>query len=332
MSDKQIFTSVSSSSGFAGLEATMTIVHNIITTYHMTGSIDLLAFQNGGDPSQLAKIFVNGTNGYFITSCNLSNLSACNQVIDGVIDYAANNFANQINITNGQVYGNVAQLGYTFSTYTELLGLQNAPTIITPAIEQARGNLESLDNQMNSYNSFMAHLLSSWVVKYMDPTTLQSLKNTFSNITSNINLLLDQNTGGIDCYETPQDCVAIEQNIIESWSFVNDSFIDRFSKAYELHYGLHSMPSYIPNYDGIAYPVGNNKYVKVQTSSGIIEQPLMQIWQSNNTLFINETSIGFVETLSPGIVGYNWVIPQFLPAPQSPMVFGVTCYEIDNPI
>jgi hypothetical protein len=136
LSDKQVFQANADSSGFAGLFDTSAYIQDIISTYHIKGSVNLYAYQNGGNPSQLAQIFTNNTNGYYITSCDLSNLSLCQQVVNGVIDYSVNNFANQVNITNGEIIGNAAPTGYSYKLYTEV-GLNSSTTILTPEIMQA---------------------------------------------------------------------------------------------------------------------------------------------------------------------------------------------------
>ena len=342
MEDKQTFMSSSSSIGFADLFSTSTSVQETITHYSLKGNVNLLGFQNGGNSVELAQIFTNTTNGYYITSCSFSNLTACNQVITGVLDYAANNFPNQMNQTAYGIEGNTSPIGYSFAPY-KALGLPPSQSIITPEINQARETLINLNDITDEQDLFISHLLSSWVIKYMDQDTLSDLQNTAANVTYNLGLLQDQNTGGIACYSEPQNCISVAQNIIDNLAIVNTTFIDLFSKAYQLDYVCWEFgPPYVsfsPIINGIAIPVGNQNYVKIQPS-GFIEE--LQIIISDNNLVVNEpnSNIGqfgygraFSITLElDGGVVYSGNIKQTLVDNEG--MFYIECVGtlIDNPI
>lgn len=298
LSDKQTFNAAISSSGFAGLFDTSTSTQTIITQYNLAGTINLLAYQNGGNPSDLAQIFANNTNGYYITSCELSNLSVCQDSINGILGYAINSFSNQINITNGDITGNAAPIGYTYLPYT-ILGLNAASTIITPQITQARMNLTNVYETLQEQNIFVSHLTASWVVKYIQSNVLNNLQNILTSINYNIGLLEDQNSGAIACYTEPENCVATEQNLINSFVLINADFLSQFNTAFELNY-LSACQNgnnycYCPNiypgsvFNGIAYPIGENNYVKTQVT-GFVEQ--LQIIFENQNLYLNESNIG----------------------------------------
>jgi hypothetical protein len=289
LSSKQTYENTIGTSGFAGLSDASTSTQEIITSQKLAGTMNLLAYQGGGNPSDLAQIFANNTNGYYITSCSFSSLTQCQQVINGVLNYAVNNFPNQVNITNGEIVGNAAPIGYTYLPYT-ILGLNASSTVITPEITQARDTLENLYNTLQEQNVFISHILGSWTNKYMTSDVLAYMQATLSNITYNINLLEDQNTGAITCFTQPSNCISIEQSLVALMSDVDESFIESFDTAFSLYCNTCCNTNLAVNaLTGIAMPIGNNNYVKIQ-ESGFIET--LQIIHDGNTLTLYETNIG----------------------------------------
>lgn len=290
LADRQVFEQETGHSGFAGLYDTSTTIKDIVTNYNLAGTVNLMALQNGGNPSDLGEIFTNSTNGYYISSCSLSNLNDCQQVINGVLDYSVNNFPNQVNITNGDITGNAVQIGASYMSYASI-GLNESSTILTPEILQDRATLTNSYESLQEQEVFVSHLLSTWVTQYMQKDVLTDLQGTLANITSNINLYLDQDVGVIACYNDPTSCDTVKQNIINSQAQVNTDFIDSFATAFQLQYEPDLNHNFgTPSvYNGIAMPLGNGNFVKKQ-ASGFTE--LLQItYNGVDTMSINEPNM-----------------------------------------
>jgi hypothetical protein len=265
---KNTFDQTVGTSGFAGLFDTSTITQEIITSHNLAGTINLMAYQAGGNPSELAQIFTNTTNGYYITSCSLSNLKQCQQVVNGVLEYGVSNFPTQMNITNGEIEGNAVPIGYTYYPYT-ILGLNASTSVLTSEIIGARESLITQYTTLQQQNVFISHILGSWITQHMSSNVLSYMQATYANITANIGLLEDQNNGAITCYSQPQNCVANAQKLLTEMDNVDINFIASFNNAYQLQYPYCAFSTTV--LDGIAIPIGDGNYIKVQ-ESGFVEE------------------------------------------------------------
>lgn len=110
------------------------------------------AYQLGGDPTKLAKIFGNPdpNNQYNIVKCNSSNLDACQDIINDVIGYAQNDFQTSVNFKNPST---LYTYEYNTKTY-QRLGVQAFLPPLTPEEQAAKDYLTTnitQDRQMLDY-------------------------------------------------------------------------------------------------------------------------------------------------------------------------------------
>lgn len=251
------------------------------------GIATLLAYQQGGNYTQLIEIFDENLGGLFVTACAFSNLAPCEAAINQTVNYSINSFPFQVNMTaNGEYVGNLAPTGYSYMPYTSL-GLNATQSQLTPEINAARSDLIQLYENLQDKESFTSHLLDSWTTHYMASDVLTYLNQTHQNISSNIATLTNSETGYISCYTQIQNCTQNAQNLLSSLSNIDEEFIESFATAVNLQYAYCGNIN-IGNVNGIAVPIGNNNYLKTQ-SSGYKEA--LQIVQNGNSLVINEPNI-----------------------------------------
>ncbi|MCC2625520.1 MAG: hypothetical protein K0R14_1393 [Burkholderiales bacterium] len=110
------------------------------------------AYQVGGDPTKLAKIFGNPDpqGQYNIVKCNATNLDSCQDIINDVIGYAQHDFETSVNFKDQSTL-------YTYevdSNQYAALGVQTSLTPLTPDEQAAKNYLTTTitqDRQMLSY-------------------------------------------------------------------------------------------------------------------------------------------------------------------------------------
>jgi hypothetical protein len=74
-------------------------IKKVVDQIQSTGSMTILAYQNGGNPVELAKFF-NSTcgTGYCAASCSMLKLTDCDNAITGLLKYAINVFPTQVKL------------------------------------------------------------------------------------------------------------------------------------------------------------------------------------------------------------------------------------------
>lgn len=210
------------------------------------GAIEISAFQLGGDPTHLSNIFSQKTeDGYYITKCNLSDLTACKAVIDGVIHYAQSDFSGQIKDGNGgRPIGQLEVVGEpVLETYSNKFSLQPAPPL-DPTIIMHRLELANIFNILKFNKKFFDHFISSPASSFFTPAASSLLRDMQSKI--NWNWSLFDQFGAINCYEPGGEnlCGSILENIKKYTKEIDQNDID-----YYLNNGFHEINSgciYVP--------------------------------------------------------------------------------------
>jgi hypothetical protein len=74
-------------------------IKRVVNQTKSTGSMTIIAYQNGGNPVELAKIF-NSTcgSGFCAASCSMQKLTDCDSAINSLLKYAINIFPTQVNL------------------------------------------------------------------------------------------------------------------------------------------------------------------------------------------------------------------------------------------
>ena len=223
--DKQTFDSHAGGSWGDILSVAATI-KQISTQYKVAGQMEFSAYQSGGDATELAKVFSSGPSHYYITSCSLSNLDACNSVIDGVLNYAANNLPAQIDFKNGTIYGSASTLSYTYMDVSQF-GLNAGTSVLNDTIIASRQHLGDIYKAQESYSVFVNHILSSPFASYMATQTVNLLRIAKNSLDKNVALLENENSGAPSCYFYPTKCTANEAALMPQLDAVDTKFLDQ---------------------------------------------------------------------------------------------------------
>ena len=166
-------------------------------------SIELTAFQLGGDPSQLSKIFStvsDGTNHIF--ECSVDSIESCSDFAKSVLNYAQNDFTSQF-IVNADSY---VGLGLKTATFipVEQLGL-HWQTLVTEDIKNYRKRLIKTLKEQEYYEYNLNRLLKDYPVD-LDPEFKNKCNGLLDKINNNLKSLKNPLTGAGTCWTDMDNC------------------------------------------------------------------------------------------------------------------------------
>ena len=199
------------------------------------GSLEFSAYQLGGDPQGLARIFQKAPGGnYYITTCSLDKLDDCRGIIQGVIDYANKDFTAQF--TNPSP-NKLAALGKPTKIipYATLFHIAK-PMEPSPEVKQAQTELLNLYHDMLTQKTFVDHISNSQIfVSQLLETTRNTLKATKDSLDYNVQTIHDQ---AMNCYTAGmwQTCPAVVANINAQLRPFDSTIIPYLKQAYLLDF------------------------------------------------------------------------------------------------
>jgi hypothetical protein len=254
--DKETFHAHASGGGTMG--SVEGDIQNIYNQYHIGGSLEMAAYQIGGQPAHLAQIFTKQKDHYYITTCDFNHLQDCSNLIDGVIGYAQGDFEKQVDFQGGQPTPYAAPLSYKQMSYSRI-GVDAGMPVVTPEIEAARGDLSKLYIDNTKQSAFIDHLLGSWLASSFTATAQGRLSQAQRDLHDNLSILEDQRNGVIACYLTPDRCLAIKQTILTKLKPIDQyqPIITEFNTAYNNGGG----------HDSFMLPLGGDQYLGYDFSS-----------------------------------------------------------------
>lgn len=176
-------------------------IENAITKSKVKGFVEISAYQIGGNPEELPKIFTKKADqGYYLTTCSLENLSDCRNVINGIIEYAQVHLRNQINpasVFGEKPQGNLVVVGEPFlTTYTSKFNLSPAPKI-NSVILKNRLELATIYKNTKINKIFFDHYVASPVSAYFSMDAFKLIKQIQDDLDWNLSLA---NQFGALCY------------------------------------------------------------------------------------------------------------------------------------
>lgn len=115
--------------GYGSFFSISTDIQNAAATTNIKGKVEIMAYQSGGNPAELAKI-LNSTCGssYCAASCSMQNMNDCRGAINGLIKYASTNFPSQVNLKDPST---LSPFSINFADMQDLkwLGLTTSPSL-----------------------------------------------------------------------------------------------------------------------------------------------------------------------------------------------------------
>ena len=255
-------------------------IEKLVNEYSIQGSLNILALQDGGDPAALAGIFAKSPDGYYISSCGLDDLKSCKKVIEGVINYAQNEFPKQVDYKDGKIIGNANPIDFNYATYVSNGIFFSSPSKPLPVeVIKARQKLGDLYKWNQEKAEFIDHLL-----KYTPDLTEfyhTFLTETSKTLHGNLNVLTDSRYGAIGCYLYPDRCVEIANNISQQLKPIDENILQRFYGGYNdrLLDGSQELYTWAP--------IGDHTYVQFGPKGDVRMHAVIYSKDGGNSLFMD---------------------------------------------
>ncbi len=209
--------------GFGDILKASARTKQIVEENNLKGSIDVIAFQKGGDPNRLDMVFGSNTE-HNIISCDIQNVDNCTNAINDIINYAQsrgawNNigFSEQVKIVDNKLVANslfpINIEDATIGNYSEDFGLTIPEILPKEEVVAARVRLTELydhyaDN-LNFYNSIKDGIAYS----HLSFSAQQELLNIAEQLRRNMSNFT--NGKALNCFLPAHlnDCPQIVDNI-----------------------------------------------------------------------------------------------------------------------
>lgn len=219
------------SGSYADLAKFSAELQSQIDKLHISGNIHILALQEGGSPQYLGTIFKGGdaTTPSPISQCSLSNLTACNQVITGIVKYISstenNGFPGQLVIDpkDPKYPTNASITGVETLKYSDAIPFD--PTrAVPPEVIQARDDLAELYLKTNRQIQRVNYLQTQINYPFVYDLYQDKLSTNLTILQNNLSLL--QYAGQL-CfnYNQPQDCLLKKETTINLLKPVDESVL-----------------------------------------------------------------------------------------------------------
>ena len=205
-------------------------IERIASQYHLKGTVSVKAMQIGGKPELLAQI-LNG--GRATTECSITNMSACRQTAQDIVNYAANNFSKQVTVSGRSISGSYSPLPINIPQDTESianLGIQPLKTVITPEISADRIALANDLNENEYYYNHFNTLLTQYPVAWDTSSHFYGLARQAEGFAiTNLHIILknplDIEDSAIQCYNSPTLCPQITKAIEPELNPITPSYL-----------------------------------------------------------------------------------------------------------
>lgn len=284
LSDRESFDA-NIKGGMGSIFSASASMQQTINQYNLQGSLSVYALQEGGDATQLAKIFGPQTcdGHYCVSSCDLQHLDDCEGIIDGIISYAENDLPSQIDYQDGQIKGDAMPLSYVYSSFADDAGVTVGPTLVTPAVQQARDALgDAYQQQLEEY-TFANHILTSpYVAPYINKDYQDQLQAMVTILHDNLDVLEDPVNGAAGCYQTPGQCISIYNQIMSELKPIDQQLYQAFTSAYLVD--DQGVPYYVT-------PLGGNNYAAFHTDT-MQRTAFQSVTPTSTGIHVDGTDIG----------------------------------------
>ncbi|MBA8667207.1 hypothetical protein H1Q59_04800 [Holosporaceae bacterium 'Namur'] len=214
-------------------------IQKIANELNIGGSVSIQALQVGGDPSQLSKILEKDSSGkYYVLSCDLKAMDNCINAASSLLNYAVNDFRTQISNNTGLT---PLGAGFAHSEKIEHIGLIPPKTLVNSTVIEDRNLLSELLETNKSYQDYSDQLISHYPVTWNTNSKLyKNIKNFEKEIEYNIGKIVNYNDpseSALGCFDHPEDCDFITQNIVNDLVNITNTDLD-FLKAIKYSFPL----------------------------------------------------------------------------------------------
>lgn len=230
---KQQF-SAAASGGFGDIFSASASISKIASQYNLQGSVSMQAYQIGGNPAELSNILSKSSNGdYYALSCDINNINNCQMAASGMLDYAKYNFTTQISFANNKGLTPLG-LGYVEYLPIDYLGL-HTQSLVNQTVKDDRLQLAEALIENQYYVQKFHELVETYPVEWDTTSSIyQTSQNLYQQAQNNVNSIMSPNNpdqGALGCFDTPDQCNSITQNIQASLVPINGSDLGYLSQV-----------------------------------------------------------------------------------------------------
>lgn len=176
-------------------------------------SISVIAYQLGGNPAGMGKIFqTSSTGGLQVQSCSLETIDSCRKAISGMLSYAGTPFADQFSVTDPNSSYGPAILSYVFRDYQNAGVIPPAESILTQAILEARIKLAN-EFEKQTLDLVRANNVLSRFAGVISYDQEQKIRALLPKLQANVQTL---RTAGENCFNDPASCVMTKDTALKN--------------------------------------------------------------------------------------------------------------------
>lgn len=261
---KQQFTARFGGSFLAIAEASVE-VQNFVEKNKIYGEVTLNAFQMGGEPSQLSHVLRKNQSGdYYIMSCSLTAMDACNAAASGLLNYAREEFSTQFSFEENR---GITPLGLRFTQVTPVayLGFELADSLVDEKVKGIRDRLFDKLKENQYYRQKLYPFINDGYPGGIDATFKADASKLYVQTIENEGVLMQVPGGALDCLNDPEHCETIETNInskLKHFSSSDFKFLDAIMYVYTTEGGL-----FYNSGDGLSWhaePLSGNNVLKLK--------------------------------------------------------------------
>ena len=245
--------------GFGSIFDFSTSVEKFAQANHIDGTVSINAYQVGGEPEKLNSILTKDpkTGDYYALTCSMTNMTSCLKTASGLLDYASTNFPNQYTFSVDD--DRTKAFGVEFASKENIrksLLIKPPASFVTPEVEKARADLAEDLKKNEYYQSHLDAILTGYPVA-LDGDYRKQLQAIDDKATTNVDLLLDNRYGGIQCYTDPDTCLETSAKLESNLKPITDEEIDGVMKPIQNYYN--TTISAVRWNNSLLYPIGANK-------------------------------------------------------------------------
>ena len=179
----------------------------------MSGRVDIMASQSGGDPRALEKMMNKSCGNFCAATCTMKTMTDCSEAINTLFNYAINSFPSQVNIHDPSTMVPFS-IGFADVQDVRWIGLNPPAPFATKEVVAMRETLANCLLANQYYKDALPIVAQSKLPWDKNSALYRSFAEIANACQPNIDLLMDQNQGAILCYNSPQTCIATGNKLL----------------------------------------------------------------------------------------------------------------------
>ncbi len=217
---------------YASIVDVMSTIKGKVNKANIHGSLEIIIFQQGGTPESLTHVFGKSDKGFYVNTCSLRNVAACQSVLDSILSYAKNDFSKQLVRDKSNIPTNGYPVVKKYAYYSDL-GINVGPSLLTDKVKTTRADLaDMLGSAQNTLIMANALLSSDIISSIPSATVINNLNTAVNDSKNNIGALESNNQGIAVCYRDIRNCVSNADSLKRNLKQMPPKFLEDFADAY----------------------------------------------------------------------------------------------------